>query len=132
MLVMIDSSALKAHRYAAGGKGGRKSGDRPFSFRANKENPRPDGRTLPPIAFMLMGGLMGGNLADCAAGATLLEPLPECDVVNADKSDDPNALRPQIQERGALANIPPKANRKWKSCFSPFLYRRRNAIERMF
>ncbi|ESW80768.1 hypothetical protein X772_24505 [Mesorhizobium sp. LSJC280B00] len=33
---------------------------------------------------------------------------------------------------GAFANIPPKANRKWKNCFSPFLYRDRNAIERMF
>lgn len=29
-------------------------------------------------------------------------------------------------------NIPPKANRKRKNCFSPFLYRNRNAIERMF
>ena len=26
----------------------------------------------------------------------------------------------------------PKANRRWKNCFSPFLYRNRNAIERMF
>jgi transposase len=31
-----------------------------------------------------------------------------------------------------LPNIPPKANRRWKNCFSPFLYRDRNAIERMF
>ena len=30
------------------------------------------------------------------------------------------------------ANIPPKANRRWKNCFSPHLYRDRNAIERMF
>ena len=29
-------------------------------------------------------------------------------------------------------NIPPKVNRRWKNCFSPFLYRDRNAIERMF
>ncbi len=28
--------------------------------------------------------------------------------------------------------IPPKANRKWKNYFSPYLYRDRNAIERMF
>ncbi len=28
--------------------------------------------------------------------------------------------------------IPAKANRRWKSCFSPVLYRNRNAIERMF
>ena len=31
-----------------------------------------------------------------------------------------------------MPNTPPKANRKWKNCFSPFLYRNRNAIERMF
>jgi transposase len=31
-----------------------------------------------------------------------------------------------------MPNIPPKANREWKNCFSPFLYRNRNAIERMF
>jgi transposase len=76
--------------------------------------------------------LTGGNIADCTAGATLLERLPECDVVNADKGYDANALRQKIHERGALANIPPKRNRKWKTCFSPFLYRSRNAIERMF
>ena len=29
-------------------------------------------------------------------------------------------------------SIPPKVNRRWKSCFSPYLYRNRNAIERMF
>ena len=28
--------------------------------------------------------------------------------------------------------VPPKANRRWKNCFSPHLYRNRNAIERMF
>ena len=76
--------------------------------------------------------LTRGNVADCTAGATLLEQLPECDVVNTNKGYDANALRQQIQECGAMAKIPPKANRKWKNCFSPFLYRNRNAIERMF
>jgi len=28
--------------------------------------------------------------------------------------------------------MPPKAKRKWKNCFSPYLYRDRNPIERMF
>ena len=40
--------------------------------------------------------------------------------------------RHAIEERGATPNIPPKITRRWKSCFSPMLYRRRNAIERMF
>jgi len=31
-----------------------------------------------------------------------------------------------------MPNIPPKASRRWKNCFSPALYRGRNAIERMF
>ena len=76
--------------------------------------------------------ITGGNVADCTAGASLLDRLPDCGVVNADKGYDADALREQIRERGALANIPPKANRKQKPCFSPFLYRDRNAIERMF
>ena len=33
---------------------------------------------------------------------------------------------------GATPNIPPKPDRKCKNCFSPFLYRNRNEIERMF
>jgi hypothetical protein len=49
------------------------------------------------------------------------------DVVNGDKGYDSDGLREQIRERGALADIPPKANRKEKPCFSPFLYRDRNA-----
>ena len=37
-----------------------------------------------------------------------------------------------IEEQGAVPNIPPKSNRRWKSCFSKTLYKGRNAIERMF
>ena len=73
--------------------------------------------------------ITGGNVADCTAGATLIDRLPKCDVVNGDKGYDTDALREQIRDRGALANIPPKANRKNKLCFSPFLYRDRNAVD---
>jgi len=76
--------------------------------------------------------LTGGQVADCKAGAALLERLPDCEILHADKGYDSNAIRGQVQDRGVLPNIPPKANRKWKNCFSPFLYRNRNAIERMF
>jgi transposase len=76
--------------------------------------------------------LSGGQVADCTAGAILLEKLPKCDILHADKGYDANAIRRQVEERGAMPNIPPKANRKWKNCFSPHLYRNRNAIERTF
>lgn len=73
-----------------------------------------------------------GNVADCTAGADLLAQLPACDILHGDKGYDSNAFRWQIESEGAMPSIPPKANRKWKNCFSPFPYRNRNAIERMF
>lgn len=62
----------------------------------------------------------------------LIQRMPPTSLLNADKGYDSDAIRRQVKERGAFANIPPKANRKWKNCFSPYLYRDRNAIERMF
>jgi hypothetical protein len=47
-------------------------------------------------------------------GAVLLESLPDCDILHADKAYDANAIRRQIEERGVMPNISPKANRKWK------------------
>lgn len=37
-----------------------------------------------------------------------------------------------MEGKGTMPDIPPKANRRWKNRFSPFVYRYRNAIERMF
>ena len=72
-------------------------------------------------------------MADCAAAKALLEHLlPTTRVLHGDKGDDTNPVRQQVEANGTLPNIPPKANRIWKSCFSPVLYRARNAIERMF
>ena len=53
-------------------------------------------------------------------------------LVLADRGYDTNAVRSAIEARNATPNIPPKCNRRWKPCFSPVLYRGRNAIERMF
>lgn len=49
----------------------------------------------------------------------------------ADKGYDANGLRNAVTERKAWAN-PPKANRKDAICFSPFLYKARNLVERFF
>jgi hypothetical protein len=37
-------------------------------------------------------------------------------------------LHSKIGERGVMPNIPRRINRKWKNCFSPFLYRNRNTL----
>lgn len=50
----------------------------------------------------------------------------------ADKGYDANAHCMAVKERKAWANIPPKTNRKDPICFSPFLYKARNLVERFF
>ena len=78
-------------------------------------------------------GATGGQVADCKAAAALLAHLPPtARVLHGDKGYDTDLIRRWVEANGTLPNIPPKANRIWKNCFSPVLYRARNAIERMF
>jgi Transposase DDE domain len=44
----------------------------------------------------------------------------------------PNWIRELARKQGTWANIPPKRNRKAPICFSPYLYRARNLVERFF
>ena len=81
-----------------------------------------------PIAFLLTGG----QVADCVAADVLLDQMGAAEILHADKGYDTNAVRDKIERKGTAPNIPPKLNRRWKNCFSPYLYRKRNAIERMF
>jgi transposase len=76
--------------------------------------------------------LTGGQVADCIAADVLLDRIASAEILHGDKGYDTNAVRRKIESKGAAPNIPPKTNRTWKSCFSPYLYRNRNAIERMF
>ncbi|WP_425483185.1 IS5 family transposase [Chelativorans alearense] len=126
---LIDSSAVRAHRSAAGGKGGssckmsRSRGGLTTKIHAITD------RLCRPIRFILTGG----HVPDCVAAESLLGMLPsQVDVVQGDKGYDSNAIRLQIEAAGAAPNIPPKSNRRYKPGFSPALYRDRNAVERMF
>lgn len=62
----------------------------------------------------------------------MLERVPPGVVVHADKGYDTDRVRQLIESLGSAPNIPPRSHRRWKNCFSPYLYRGRNAIERMF
>lgn len=42
------------------------------------------------------------------------------------------AVRRTIEQARAAPNILPCAHKRWKNRFSPYLYRNRNVIERMF
>jgi transposase len=127
--LLIDSSAVKAHRCASGGRHGeqiqaigRSRGGRTTKIHALTDH------VCRPVAFLLTGG----QVADCTAADTLLEQMPPATIVHGDKGYDSNAVRQKIKSKGAVPNIPPKINRRSKIRFSPRLYRGRNAIERMF
>jgi transposase len=127
--LLIDSTAVKAHRCAWGGKGGefcpaigRFRGGRTTKIHALTDF------SSRPVAFVLTGG----QIADRTAADILLEQMPPTRLLHRDKGYDRDAARRKFESKGAAPNIPPKANRRWKNCFSPNLYRDRNAIERMF
>ena len=48
----------------------------------------------------------------------------------ADRGYDADWIRELARKKGAWANIPPKSNRSDPICFSPYLYRARNQVER--
>ena len=50
----------------------------------------------------------------------------------ADRGYDADWIRALAVENGAWANIPPRCNRNEPICFSPYLYRARNLVERFF
>lgn len=127
--VLLDSTHVKTHRCAAGGKGGSEPQaiGRSRGGRTTKLHALSDGLGR-PLQFVVTGG----QAADCRAAEILLNGLPPHTLVLADRAYDTNAIRRQIEDQGAVPNIPSKRTRRWKSCFSPVLYRGRNAIERMF
>lgn len=73
-----------------------------------------------------------GQTHDIKAASELLEGIGKGQMLLADKAYDADWLRQMVAERGAWANIPPRSNRKEPICFSPWLYRDRNVIERFF
>ncbi|MEN3351050.1 MAG: hypothetical protein V7632_4685 [Bradyrhizobium sp.] len=64
--------------------------------------------------------------------SVLLSALLPQTMLLADRGYDADWIRELARQRGAWANIPPKRNRKAPICFSPYLYRARNLIERFF
>ncbi|MGB0696765.1 MAG: IS5 family transposase, partial [Rhodospirillaceae bacterium] len=73
-----------------------------------------------------------GQQHDAVAAADLLDDLQAGQMLLADKAYDADWIRSMVNECGAWANIPPKSNRKDPICFSPWLYKERNLIERFF
>jgi transposase len=66
------------------------------------------------------------------SAADMLDRIGADQILLADRAYDSDALRQQLAERGAWANVKSMPNRINIPAFSPFLYRRRNLVERFF
>lgn len=73
-----------------------------------------------------------GQTHDIQAAAELLGDIRKGQMLLADRAYDADWLRDMVFEKGGWANIPPKTNRKSPICFSPWLYKQRNLVERFF
>lgn len=81
-----------------------------------------------PIHLMLTAGQAG----DAPVGRELLTRLAPGGILLADKAYDTDAIRSETAKRGTIANVPPRVTRKRTFAFSPWLYHRRDHIERFF
>ena len=81
-----------------------------------------------PIALKLTAG----QAHDGRSATDMLASVGAGDILLADRAYDSDALRIEMEARGAWANIPPMPNRKRRPAFSEFLYRYRNLVERFF
>ena len=81
-----------------------------------------------PVKFVITPG----NTHDIQAAAELLADIQPGRMVLGNKTYDANWLRDYVSDRGGLTNIPPKTLRKSPICFSPWLYKKRNLVERFF
>lgn len=76
--------------------------------------------------------LASGETHDNRLCTVLLSALLPPTMLLADRGYDADWIRELARRQGPWANIPPKRNRKDPICFSPFLYRAHNLIERFF
>jgi transposase len=76
--------------------------------------------------------LTAGQAHDNRLAGKLLSRLESGTMLLADRGYDADWIRALAAEKGAWANIPPRCNRNEPICFSPYLYRARNLVERFF
>jgi transposase len=123
---MIDTSIVRVHQHGACIKRNR----RQLMGRSR------GGLTSKIHAVVVANGLpvrlalTPGEAHDNRLAGKLLSRLKSGSMLLADRGYDADWIRGLAMRRGAWANIPPKRNRNDPICFSPYLYRDRNRIER--
>jgi transposase len=125
---MIDTSIVRVHQHGTRiVRNRRQSMGRPRGGLTSKIHAVVDTNGLPVRLALTAGEAHDNRLAD-----KLLSGLKSGSMLLADRGYDADWIRALAARKGALANIPPRGNRTEPICFSPYLYRARNLVERFF
>ena len=126
---LIDPSAVRAHRYAAGSHPdggslqlGRSQGGMNAGIHASV-----DGNGQPTALF-----LSPGQAVDCTAAETLLADIKAGMTVIADTAYDTNSILDHLADVEATAVIPPRSHRAEPRTLDTAVYATRNWVERFF
>lgn len=125
---MIDGTIIRAHRHAAGGRGGQENQKlgRSCGGFSSKIHAKVDSLGM-PLTFIITAG----QASDIGQAEVLVgEELCEC--LLADKGYDSNAFRDFLESRGIVPIIPGKKNRLENVEYDRHTYKERNAVERFF
>src|SRR5689334_5644750 len=125
---MIETPIVRVHQHGACITGNqRQSMGRSRGGSTSKIHAVVDGNGLPVRLALNPGGAHDVRLA-----GKLLSRLKSGTMLLADRGYDADWIRALAADRGVWANIPPRCNRSEPICFSPYLYRARNLVERFF
>jgi transposase len=125
---MIDTSIVRVHQHAASiARNKKQSMGRSRGGLTSKIHAVVDTNGLP-----VQLALTAGEAHDNRLAGELLSRLKAGTMLLADRGYDADWIRDLATKRGVWANIPPRSNRKEPICFSPYLYRARNLVERFF
>jgi len=125
---MIDTSIVRVHQHGACiTRNRRQSMGKSRGGLMSKIHAVVDSNGLP-----VRLALSPGEAHDVRLAGKLLSRLKPGSMLLADRGYDADWIRELAMKKGAWANIPPKSNRSDPICFSPYLYRARNQVERFF
>lgn len=125
---MIDTSIVRVHQHGACiVRNRRQSMGRSRGGSTSKIHAVVDNNGLP-----VRLALTAGEAHDNRLAGKMLSRLKSGSMLLADHGYDADGIRSLAARKGALANIPPRCNRTEPICFSPYLYRARNLVERFF
>jgi transposase len=125
---MIDASIIRAHRHAAGAKGGQdKQGlGRSCGGFSSKIHAKVDSFGMPLEFIITAGQLSDIGQAEALVGSDL------CEYLLADRGYDSDPFRQSLEGKEIIPVIPGRKNRVEKIEYDEYTYKERNAVERFF